>query len=151
MEGGMKPIDVYKQFHIQNIRALQEKLQQDREAASETLARAEEKAKRSAAAKAGLKIPALAERTDRYRRDFVLKSEGVMVIVCVEIDSTMLPEHAALEKARLLRKAVCDLASTSGAAKFATWANMRNGGETPNPKTLPALLREWVEFNACSF
>jgi hypothetical protein len=146
----MKAIDVYKQFHLQNIRALQEKIQQDREAASEALARAEEKAKRSAAAKAGLKIPALAERTDRYGRDFVLKSEGVMVIVCVEIESTILPEHAALEKARLLRKAVCDLASTAGAAKFATWANMRNGGETPAQRELAALLYEWVEFNACA-
>lgn len=146
----MKPIDTYKQFHIQNIRSLQEKLQQEREAAGIALARAEEKAKRAAASKAGLKIPASAERSDRYGRDFVLNAEGVTVILHVEIDSTLLPEHAAHERARLLRKTVCDLASSAGAARFATWANMRNGGEAPNVKTLSALLREWVEFNACT-
>ena len=146
----MKPINTYKQFHIQNIRTLQEKLQQEREAAGAALARAKEKAKRAAAAKAGIKIPAAAERTDRYGRDFVLKSDGVMVYISIEIDCTELPEHAAHEHARLLRKTVCDLASSAGAARFATWANMRNGGESPNTKTLPALLREWVEFNACT-
>jgi hypothetical protein len=146
----MKPIDTYKQFHIQNIRALQEKLQQEREAAGIALARAEGKAKRAAAAKTGIKIPAAAERTDRYGRDFVLKSDGVTVNMSIEIDSTVLPEYAVHERARLLRKTVCNLASSAGAARFATWANMRNGGEAPNAKTLPALLREWVEFNACT-
>ena len=146
----MKPIDTYKQFHIQNIRQLQEKLQQEREAASNAFANALTKAKRAAASKAGLKIPTSAEISERYREDFVVKSDRVTVSIHVEIDESALPECATLEKARQLRKAICDLASTAGAARFATWANMRNGGEAPNAKTLPALLHEWVEFNACT-
>lgn len=146
----MKPTDIYKQFHIQNIRPLQEKLQQEREAASNAFANALTKAKRAAASKAGLKIPATAEISERYGKDFVVKSERVTVSIHVEIDESALPEYATLEKARQLRNTVCDLASPAGSARFATWANTHNGGEAPNPKTLPALLRAWVEFNACT-
>lgn len=145
----MKPIEVYKQFHVSSIRSLQETLQQEESSAESAMLKASRKAKRAASAKAGLKIPAPANEVDRWDRDFSIKAEGISITIRVEIDTSALPESAAYSKARALRKTVCDLASTSGAAKFATWANMRNGGEAPNPKALQALLREWVEFSAC--
>jgi hypothetical protein len=146
----MKPIDVYKQFHVQHIRGLQEQLQSEAEAAEEAARKAELKFKRSIASKAGIKIPASAEEAGKYSIDFTVRHDTAKVHVSIEADTEHLPECAAHTKARMLRRKICDLASTAGAARFATWANMRNGGETPNPKTLPALLLEWVEFNACS-
>jgi hypothetical protein len=146
----MKPIDVYKQFHVQNIRKLQESLQSGEEVAEESARKAVFKFKRSIAAKAGIRIPASAEESVRYNFDFAVRHESTRVHFYVDAKTDHLPECAAHAKAKLLRRKICELANTPSAAKFATWANMRNGGETPNPKTLPALLLEWVEFNACS-